>query len=140
MREYLVKATFIRGNALQRYILRSYQTTHSVLTRHVALSSLTTIILPSATHRSAGKLLYFSPNLLHHYSPYTGSCRYNPCHLPMQGQSPHVVRLVMLWSPMPGLRRSIGSGLPFLLMSFCLPPGRVCQFLLIPSTPSLFKS
>ncbi len=54
MREYLVKATFIRGNALQRYILRSYQTTHSVLTRHVVLSSLTTIILPSVTRRRAG--------------------------------------------------------------------------------------
>ena len=27
-----------------------------------------------------------NPNLLHRYSPYSGSCRCHPCHLPMQGR------------------------------------------------------
>ena len=88
MRECLVKATFIRGNALQRYILRSYQTTHSVLTRNVFSSSRITIILPSATHRRAGSQSVHT----HHTHP--------PCSADALPRTPHSARKICQ-SPVP---------------------------------------
>ena len=49
--------------------------------------------------------MLFSPNLLRHYSPYSDSCRYRPCHPQMQGQS----RAYCLACEEDGLSRGVGE-------------------------------